>query len=223
MIYVGIDVGIENLAIVKCLVEQYEITRVIEAHRINLGELKHIKVSRSACLLHHTNDAYDRVQHFLQEYADFFNGVDQVRIERQPITGLVHIEQLLFGHFREKAELVSPNAMHKFFNIQTYDYQGRKKQTEKIAQPYIESCVSYDWKTDRVHDMADALCILIFSLSKEKNEYEQSQRLKQFEQKLKEKPMLFIDESKPIGEFLDQFRFSNPISSKEFMTVNKYD
>ena len=223
MIYVGIDVGIGNLAVVKCIVEQFEIIRVLEAHRINLGELKHVKVSRSVCVLHHTNDAYDRVQHFLQEYSDFFDGVDQVRIERQPITGLVHIEQLLFGHFRDKAKLVSPNAMHKFFNIQTYDYQGRKKETEKIARPFLESCVSYDWNSDRVHDMADALCILIFSLIKEKKEYEKSQKLLIFEQALKGKPALCIDESKPIGEFLDQFKFSNPISSKEFMTMNNKD
>lgn len=223
MIYVGIDVGMKNLAMVKCVVDQqFELVQVIEAHRIDLSKLKHNRVSRAVCALHHTNDAYDRIQHFLQEYDEFFADVDQVRIERQPITGLVHVEQLLFGHFRHKAKLVSPNAMHKFFNIQDYDYVGRKKQTEKITQPYLKSCTkSYNWNTDRVHDMADALCLVIYSLSVEKKEHDSKQQLETFEKKLKERSNLFVDESKPLGEFLDQFRYAAPVSSKEFMTLKK--
>jgi hypothetical protein len=220
MIYAGIDVGITNLAIVKCIVEEFQIVQVIEAHRIDLGKLKHVKVSKSDCKLHHTNDAYDRIQHFLQEYADFFNNVDQVRIERQPITGLVHIEQLLFGHFRSKAKLVSPNAMHKFFNIQHYDYEGRKKQTQNIAQPYLKQHVSYDWEHDRVHDMTDALCLVLYSLHVDKEEYDRSQQLSTFEQKLKLVSM--VDDTKNLDSFFDQFKYNNTISSKEFM-IPKHD
>ena len=226
MIYVGIDVGITNLAIVKCLVEEFKIIRVLEAHRIDLGKLKHVKVSKSNCKLHHTNDAYDRIQHFLQEYDELFQNVDQVRIERQPITGLVHIEQLLFGHFRSKAKLVSPNAMHRFFNIQQYDYEGRKQQTIKIARPLIESHLSfnatssspsYNWNMDRVHDMADALCLVIYALHIDQKEHEKTKQIQIFEEKLKSKPILFIDDTKTADSFFEQFRFTPVISSKDFM------
>lgn len=219
MIYIGIDVGIINLAIVKCVVEDFTIIKVLEAHRVNLNELPHKRVPRQLCTLEHSNDAYDKIQHFLQEYADLFSDVDQVRIERQPITGLVHVEQLLFGHFRSKAKLISPNSMHKHFNIQHYDYEGRKQQTTNIARPYLSQLSG--WNQERVHDMSDALCILLYSLHVEHQHHEETVRQKRIEQEFLTRQRQFGPTNynfTSLNQFFDQFKHQKVISAKDWLS-----
>jgi hypothetical protein len=217
MIYIGIDVGVINLAIVKCVVEDFKVVRVIEAHRVNLNELSHTAIPRHLCTLEHSNDAYDKIQHLFQEYGWLFSDVDQVRIERQPINGLVHIEQLLFGHFRSKAKLISPNSMHKHFNIQHYDYEGRKQQTTKIAWPYLSQLP--DWNQERVHDMADALCILLYSLCVEHRQHNEIIRQKHIEEEFLTRQRQFGQTNyTSLNEFFDQFKYQKVISSKDWLS-----
>lgn len=213
MIYLGVDVGILNLALVKCKVENYNLVTILDARCVNLNELTHERVPLNQCTLEHSNDVYDKLQHLFQEYPDLFSNVDQVRIERQPIGGLVHVEQLMFGHFRSKAKLISPNSMHKYFEIQQYDYDGRKIQTTRIAEPYLSHMTG--WQRERVHDLADALCIVLFSLSVEKKEsdarilaIEQKQRQLQRQQDNFE---LYGDPA-PLQTFFDQFRYNSDTS-----------
>ena len=231
MIYVGIDVGLVHLALVKAEVEEYEIKSIIGLELIDLTRLTHTVVPKSECKLFHTNDAYDRISHFLQEYAGFFTDVDQVRIERQPICGLIHVEQLLFGHFREKAKLISPNAMHKHFGIGHLTYEQRKEKTVIIASPYLKS--HHEWSKDtdaRLHDMADALCILMYSLHTERENYRR--------QSINREKIKFGSDTLTVSDYLDTFKFNEvivddtvsrtsqlshhqlTISSKEWLTIS---
>jgi hypothetical protein len=218
MIYLGIDVGILNLAFVKVSVTDFEIDAVLEACCVNLNELDHRHVPRSQCTLHHSNDVYDKIQHLLQEYPTLFQDVDQVRIERQPLGGLVHVEQLLFGHFRTKAKLISPNAMHKHFQIRHFDYEGRKVQTTRIATPYLATFPH--WQRERVHDLADALCIILFSLHVEKKAHAQKEQTEQIEREWEAKLRRQTEHSPMVGsltDFFDQFKYHPPISAQAWL------
>jgi hypothetical protein len=202
MIYLGIDVGIVNLACVKLQVndENLTMTKIISAFCINLSEIQHQKISKENCQLKHSNDVYDKIQHFLQEYQDVLSDVDQVRIERQPIGGLVHVEQLLFGHFRSCAKLISPNSMHKFLGIGHLDYEQRKEKTILIASPYLKNF--QDWKTrDRLHDMADAFCILLFSLYIDRKE----KFKKEEKEQMMKQQIVFQEQQTSVENFFNQF------------------
>ena len=53
--WVGIDIGIKNLGIVKvCINDEFYIDNVIFAEKIDLTRLKHSKVPRSECKLYHS-------------------------------------------------------------------------------------------------------------------------------------------------------------------------
>ena len=206
MIYVSIDVGIVNLAVVKAEVHDFQITKILASHVINLNNLLHQRVSRKDCLLHHSNDVFDKIEHLLQEHGHLFADVDHLLIERQPITGLVHVEQILFGKFRSIARLISPNAMHKWLCINHLDYDQRKIETTRVARPYLHMFPSWV-ETERVHDMADSLCILLYTLHVDK---QQSQTPSTRE----------LEWNGPLQTFFDQFRYapSPPmISSSEWL------
>jgi hypothetical protein len=169
-IFASFDIGWKNLAFLKAVIDEnvYKIIKIITVKHICLDDIIHEKIKWKDCQLKHSNDAFDKMSHFFQEYHDlYFGDVDRVIIERQPIQGLTHIEQLLFGHFRDKAELISPRGMHSFFHITNYDYETRKKITTDIATPYLKEF--QDWiEKDRLHDMGDCFCYLIYHLHLEK-------------------------------------------------------
>jgi hypothetical protein len=219
MIYVSIDVGILNLALIKADVEEFKIKNIIESHVVNLNELTHKHVSREKCTLYHSNDVYDKIEHMLQEYASVFEGATHVLIERQPISGLVHVEQLLFGKFRSMARLVSPNAMHHWMGINHLTYEQRKIETTRVAKPYLD--IFPVWvNATRVHDMADSLCILLYTLHVEKIKAQKEQ----LENERLERQSTFVmvrdrnqDQTMSVDAFLNQFRYIPPISSEEWI------
>lgn len=165
MIVCSVDIGMLNLALVVAEVDvsTQTLCQIEQVEQINLTELKHQRVEYKQCLLNHTRDTVDRVDHFLQEYQPLLSRVDFFLIERQPLHGLKDIEQLLYSRWRHISELRSPNAMHKHFRISHLDYDQRKVETVKLAQPYIDS--DHEWhKWERKHDVADAVCQLLFWL-----------------------------------------------------------
>lgn len=117
-IITSIDVGHSNLGMVVARVNREWTLRKIEFFRkINLANLPHDAVSWEECELEHSNECSDRIDHFIQEYRTWFEESDVLLIERQPITGLKDVEQLLFKAHRKKAVLMSPNSMHVYFGI----------------------------------------------------------------------------------------------------------
>jgi hypothetical protein len=174
--WIGIDVGVINLGFVKAHVHmETNVVKIVETHCIDLTQLKHEVVPLKECKLWHSKDMFDRIQHLLQEYGDFLKDSDLILIERQPIVGLVHVEQLIYGAFRDKAILVSPNSMHKWMNINTLDYDQRKVKTVEKAEPYMSHFSLWHAK-ERKHDMADAVCLILFHCHKEYEKHEEEQR-----------------------------------------------
>lgn len=220
---IAIDVGIVNLALIKAKVDDtlWTIHEIMFAQVIDLTSLRHDRVPSQECKLHHSNDIYDRIQHFLQEYQYVFEdeSIETILIERQPLGGLCHVEQLLFGHFREKAKLISPNAMHRFFHINHLSYEARKEQTTKITKAWLEPF----WQNrERVHDLADALCIMLYYLHTQHTEQKQKQKHDRFQehnnmlhQKLTETPQSSVE------HFFEQFRYSSKTVVHDQPTFDK--
>jgi len=169
MIIVSIDIGYINMGFVKCHINENWQIKVLKSERINLKNLPHRVICRHECQLHHTYETVDLMEHFFQEYYNDFDDADEVLIERQPPQGFNNIEALIFSRWRNKSVLISPTSMHKHFYIGKFNYDNRKEETVKIASKYI------DIDEDRKHDIADALCMIIFHIHDRKEKH----RLKQ--------------------------------------------
>lgn len=161
----SIDVGIINLALVVVEVEDAAVTRVVHLGVSDTTKFEHNRVHYDNCVLGHTKTTTDRVNHFVQERLDLFERADKVLIERQPIQGHTDVEQVLFMLFRDRAELVSPNAMHKYFQINHLTYEWRKVKTTEIADASFQHLnFPHYFRLQRRHDIADAWCLLLFWL-----------------------------------------------------------
>lgn len=171
MIVASIDVGIVNLAVVIVELDDFtrDISRICYLANVDSTVFEHGSISLSACTLGHAKTTADRVTHFVQERQHMFDACAHVLIERQPLVGHTDVEQVLFLLFRQKAQLVSPNAMHKFFNISRYSYESRKVKTVMLADQYlpVKDFPLYH-NLARKHDIADALCLLMFWIQQQK-------------------------------------------------------
>lgn len=169
---IGIDVGYKNLGFVQVFINEENYEPIVKfAKRINLTTVK----CQPGCSIPHTNEVADLVAHFVERYHNILMAADTILIERQPPGGLTSIESLLVYIFREKIEIISPNSMHKHFTIGHFDYETRKKKTEEIAGPYLESHESYSNQV-RKHDMADAMCLVLYFISDDKRKHELKKR-----------------------------------------------
>lgn len=169
MKWLGIDVGYHNLALVQMDTESKS---VLYMNKIDISRYTHTKVCFAECCLHHTNHVTDYIRHFIQEYDWIFQDSDKIFMERQPPTGLTNVEALLYDHYRDKMDLVSPNRMHAHFRIGHLDYEKRKEKVVEISRDYL-GVVPFQ----RKHDIADACCILLYEMSKIKKKRPSQPRL----------------------------------------------
>lgn len=151
MILLGIDIGMINLAMVQVEIDDdtWNVSRIHMCQRIDL------------CKLTNSRETVDRVSALVDRYAYVFNTSDVILLERQPLCGMTHVEELLFFMFRNKCHKVSPNSVHKYLGINTYDYEGRKEKSVARAKEYLGNMHDFN-KEERQHDMADAMCILFW-------------------------------------------------------------
>lgn len=157
MYLVGVDVGYTNLGLVSLTVDdEYKVTQVDVIKKVNIARMTHDHVPYEECKLPHTFNTCDLVMHFIQEHKHIFDRADTVFIERQPPGGLKDVEACIAVAYRPKMEFVSPNTMHKHFNIGHMDYEQRKVETTKIAEVYLDVDIPYA----RKHDVADAVCMI---------------------------------------------------------------
>lgn len=165
MLVASIDVGIVNLGVAFVYVDDAtsKLQRILHVENVNTTLITHQRVPQAECTLGHTKTATDRVMHFIQERADMFAQCAVVLIERQPIQGHTDVEQVLFMHFRDRAELVSPNSMHKLLQIGHLTYEWRKFKTVEFADTMLDPAQFPEYhQMERKHDVADALCLLIY-------------------------------------------------------------
>lgn len=163
---VGIDIGYHNLGLVQVSLDEKFESVVQYVKRIDITNIH----CSGECMLPHTNELADLMMHFIQEYGHILNSADTILLERQPPGGLTSIETLLLYLYRSKTELISPNSMHKHFRIGFLSYELRKKATERITQKYFENFSSYENQV-RKHDMADAMCLILYYTHKDKERY----------------------------------------------------
>ena len=155
----SIDIGILNLGYV--FAEVGESIKVIECNRVNITHMKHNNVQRCNCTLHHDFCIPDYLDHFIQENQYLFEECDIILIERQPIMGLMNVQDLLFSRFREKVKLISPNKIHKYFGMTKGAYELRKMESELIANEYLQFFTTFV-SNQRKHDMADAMLMIVY-------------------------------------------------------------
>ena len=157
---VAVDVGILHLALVDATLGRHVVDTIHSVHLVNLTTLPHARVAADACGLYHTKELGDRLAHFKQEYGHILDRADAVLVERQPITGLQSVQLFFHQTYRHKVHLLSPNSMHKFYNL-SRSYQHRKVQVVAIMRNICQqrgfaieaACASMP----RLHDVADAL------------------------------------------------------------------
>jgi Holliday junction resolvasome RuvABC endonuclease subunit len=172
MLVASIDVGITHLALVFARIsESFQLIRVQRTECVDSTQFEHTRVSAELCTLGHTKTTADRIAHVVQERQHLFDACHHILIERQPLQGHTHVEQVLFMLFRARASLVSPNAMHKHFRINHFTYEGRKQQVVRIVDELLPlHHFPHYHSLERKHDVADAICLLLFWL------HEQQQR-----------------------------------------------
>jgi len=167
---ISIDIGYHNMGVVQAEIDKEFEIHILDVWTIDLPKLAHRRVTRTECSIPHTGELADLLAHFIQEFNDIFMWSDTIFIERQPPGGLTSVEVLLTYVFRERVDLVSPNSMHKHFMIGHLDYENRKCKTIQIAQPYLENFIEYT-NLQRKHDIADAVCMIIFRNAKNKEKH----------------------------------------------------
>jgi hypothetical protein len=182
-IYVlSIDIGIQHLGLsMNLLNHDYTFKEVLWIDMIDISNYSklHRYVSCEDCQLYHTRTFTDWVEHLVQENEEFFEAADVVLIERQPPTGFVAIEQLLFSKFRKKAHLIHPRNVHSYLNFHGLDYEKRKELSVKIANrimpdKYKDQLLYYE----RHHDIADSICMTLYWKEKKHKEWKRKMNLK---------------------------------------------
>jgi|LauGreDrversion4_2_1035121.scaffolds.fasta_scaffold01314_13 hypothetical protein len=179
----SIDIGVIHFGISQSIVNKdYTLKEVIWVDNINITNYKHSKCKYSECKLHHTKTFCDWIEHLIQEHIDYFESSDIILLEKQPPAGFVVIEQLIYSKYRYKTYLISPNSVHKYLNFKGLDYEMRKKLSEKIADRVLsEELINKTKKYDRRHDISDTICMLLYFLSKKREEYQKQERIKRLE------------------------------------------
>jgi hypothetical protein len=158
--------------------ERFEkLINVISCNRIDITKVKHTKVKYCDCKLRHERCIPDYLDHFVQEYCDFFENCDILLLERQPPVGITNVQDLLFTKFRDKVLLISPNSVHKYFGLSS-DYSERKIVSETIANEYLYNFDKFTENT-RKHDISDAMLMTIYYF---KMEIEKKINVTKFEQ-----------------------------------------
>jgi hypothetical protein len=144
----AIDIGYHNMGLVLAECDRKTKVEVQYIKKVSLEDYKYI----------YSNDIVDLVPLFVNDHKDIFESADKILIERQPPGGFTNIEVLLNYMFKDKVLLISPVSMHSHFGMRHLNYEERKERTESIASKYIEGDIPYE----RKHDIADALCMIVY-------------------------------------------------------------
>lgn len=178
-----LDIGVIHLGLLIAEVsEDFSRHDILFVDLINITHFKHSTISSEECTLYHTRNFADWVDHFLQENRAFFDAADLILIEKQPPQGFVVVEQLIFGKFRAKTQLINPRQVHAYLNFTHLDYEKRKEFACKIADhelpPHLLEQTHF---YDRRHDIGDCVCMLLFYMRKKAREWKVKKRREAFE------------------------------------------
>jgi len=162
-VYAELDISLKSPSKYKAKLEilnfKQKIT-ILDCNRVNITKVKHTKVSRCNCLLHHENCIPDYLDHFIQE-TPYFEECDVLILERQPPVGITNVQDLLFTKFRDKVVLISPVSVHKYFDLPSCNYELRKQKSEILAEDYLKYLDTFINNT-RKHDISDAMLMIVY-------------------------------------------------------------
>lgn len=144
----AIDIGYHNLALVLAKCGHGPSIDVEYMKKVSLEDYKYI----------YSNDIVDLVPLFVEDHREIFDTAEKILIERQPPGGFQNIEVLLHYMFKDKVSLISPVSMHTHFGMRHLDYDGRKERTVSLSERFANVNIPYE----RKHDIADAICMLLY-------------------------------------------------------------
>lgn len=156
----SIDVGIKNLGLASITV--LPSFRVEALKLIDVTEVQHQCVPEHECTLRHSNELADRMDHMVQENAEFFTGNDVVLVERQPIAGLTDCQLYIYNRYKQ-TQLIHPRSVHTHFGMPSKQYEKRKELSTMIAYQILrehdplDSVIEYLDSAPRKHDLSDAI------------------------------------------------------------------
>lgn len=174
----SIDIGIINMAFIFARIdENYRLKEIISCKNVNICVCN----DKLNCKLDHKNfnRMSGKIKHFIDSNEEF-KKADIIICEKQPPFGLIIIEELLLFKFPDMY-LVSPNAMHAYYEINNYDYEKRKQLTVNISTKKLNKFECFR-KNERKHDMADSYCLLKFWLMKTGKELLKKKELEKWRQ-----------------------------------------
>ena len=201
-----IDVGILNLGISVGLIDkEFNLKEIAYVDLIDITKYTHEReLDGIKCKLRHTKSIADWMEHIFHEHLPLFQEADYILVERQPPSGLVAIEQLIYYRWRDKCHIISPRSMHKYYNIGNFDYEQRKQKTIYIATnlyKWHQRAVDRYEKFERKHDITDSICLMGFWLNKNKVNYLEKKR------KVRLKNIQLDTTGMTIDEWFEQFRY----------------
>jgi hypothetical protein len=186
LIYIcSVDVGAKHLGL--CLIEckeDYTINDIIWFDCVDITQFVHLDDnSKKQCKLYHSKMVSDYCSHIFHLYYEMFEICKHIIIERQPLNGYTHIEQLFVYNFRDKIILISPNSLHAFYGWRKddLDYEQRKVKSIEVALQLIEKSprdylIQEFNNLRRKHDVSDAICMTHFYTVKTHKIYIENKR-----------------------------------------------
>jgi len=209
-----IDVGVINMGMALLIYDKVtmDFRDVVGVDLLDITTFVHKEYV--SCCLNHTRTFTDWMEHVFQYYRQVFDSVDKILVERQPPCGFVAVEQLVYSRYRHKCELVAPNSVHKYFHIGKMDYESRKDRVIEIALKHITNPVILGEfnSFERRHDMADAICIGLFWISKRHAKYLEDENILRLAgiRLVEEKCFKTQHDGITMDEYLEQFRWVPP-------------
>ena len=144
----AIDIGYHNMGLVLAECGNGPQIEIEYVKKVSLEDYKYI----------YSNDFVDLIPLFVDEHKDIFDKAERILIERQPPVGFNNIEILLHYMFKDKVKLISPVSMHTHFGMRHLNYDERKERTVSLAEKFTDIDIPYE----RKHDIADAVCMLLY-------------------------------------------------------------
>lgn len=167
---VGIDVGFSHLACAFADIdnETFEITPVY-AHMQDLRNLT-CKKPKECPFEEKDRKGAHLVHHFVELLRPWFQKVDQVIIEAQPITSThKDIEQLLHVFLKQRfgarkgssfVQLISPRSMHAYFKMSQSKVE-RRVQVVEITSKLLHTLPAFRKAVQKDH-LGDAMAYIMF-------------------------------------------------------------
>jgi hypothetical protein len=168
----SIDIGIIHFSFVGCVVDttyKLFISNIYVCKLINITELP-TECNDPKCDLYHDKLICDYMSHLFKKYGKYFEEADLILVERQPLTGITSVQDIILFKYRHKCKLICPNTFHNYYQIGDFNREQRKEFFVKYATPYLSKFKSFCFNI-RKHDMADAFCIMYYFLKIKENEY----------------------------------------------------